>query len=117
MTTTTDPTDSRLGRGVDEEPRPQQETYLVLSDEEKAKGFVRPVRTTYRHTTCGSITTMAQAIAEIYARDPQFGQARARSGESVRSLPDVGRWVEPAPAEPDHAGSRLFRIRPPDLRS
>ncbi len=72
MTTTTDPTDSRLGRGVDDEPRPQQETYLVLSDEEKAKGFVRPVRTTYRHTSCGSTTTMAQAIAETYARDPKF---------------------------------------------
>ena len=71
-TTTTDPTDPRLGRGVDDEPRPQQETYLVLSDEEKAKGFVRPVRRTYRHTSCGTTTTMAQAIAETYARDPKF---------------------------------------------
>lgn len=27
----------------------QQEVYLVLSDEERAKGFVRPVRTRYKH--------------------------------------------------------------------
>lgn len=27
----------------------QQECYLILSDEEKAKGFVRPVRTSYIH--------------------------------------------------------------------
>ena len=27
----------------------QQRTYLVLSEEERAKGFIRPVRTTYQH--------------------------------------------------------------------
>jgi hypothetical protein len=30
-------------------PDGQQKTYLVLSDEERAKGFVRPVRRSYRH--------------------------------------------------------------------
>ena len=50
----------------------QQEKYLVLSDEERAKGFVRPVRLSYRHTICGSVTTMGQAIAETYARDNHF---------------------------------------------
>jgi hypothetical protein len=30
-------------------PNGQQKSYLVLSDEERAKGFVRPVRNTYRH--------------------------------------------------------------------
>lgn len=98
-----------------------QETYLVLSEEERAKGFVRPVRRTYRHvgvrpthplrdlteheheqydkfgyvkyeayqeradsvtgkfwteaalnSGCGSVTTMGQALAETYARDPSF---------------------------------------------
>lgn len=43
-----------------------------LSDEERAKEFVRPVDRTYVHTTCGTVTTMAQAIAETYARDPKF---------------------------------------------
>jgi hypothetical protein len=52
--------------------KPQSETYLVLSEEERAKGFVRPVRLSYWHTTCGAVTTMNQAIAETYARSPQF---------------------------------------------
>lgn len=46
--------------------------YWVLSDEERAKGFVRPVRTSYIHTTCGSATRMGIRIAETYARDPKF---------------------------------------------
>lgn len=50
----------------------QQLCYLVLSEEERAKGFVRPVHTTYRHVTCGWQTTMGIAIAETYARDPKF---------------------------------------------
>ena len=53
-------------------PDGQQECYLVLSDEEKAKGFVRPVRQTYRHVTCRRDTTMGLAIAETYARNPAF---------------------------------------------
>lgn len=69
---TTDPADPRLGRGVDETPRPQNEAYLVLSEAERAKGFLRPVRDTYKHVTCGATTTMGAAIAETYARDPWF---------------------------------------------
>ena len=46
--------------------------YWVLSEEERAKGFVRPVRRSYVHKTCGVTTTMAQALAETYARDPKF---------------------------------------------
>lgn len=49
-----------------------QLSYLVLSEEERAKGFVRPVRTSYVHTKCGTVTTMGQSIAETYARDPHF---------------------------------------------
>lgn len=50
----------------------QQKAYVVLSDAERAKGFVRPVRRTYRHIKCGSDTSMSQSIAETYARDPKF---------------------------------------------
>lgn len=49
-----------------------QKKYLVLSDEERAKGFVRPVRRTYVHEKCGVATTMGQALSETYARDPKF---------------------------------------------
>jgi len=70
---TDDPRDPRLGHGVDAEPIPQHDVYLVLSDEERAKGFVRPVRRAYIHTGgCGTVTTMGQALAETYARDPLF---------------------------------------------
>jgi len=49
MSLTTDPKDPRLGYGVDEEKVPQNEVYLVLSEEELAKGFIRPVRNSYVH--------------------------------------------------------------------
>jgi hypothetical protein len=67
----------------------QQKDYVVLTPEERAKGFVRPVRTAYIHVGknptmygvalvkageggCGTRTTMNRAIAETYARDPKF---------------------------------------------
>ncbi|HZR87914.1 MAG TPA: hypothetical protein VFB02_13980 [Bradyrhizobium sp.] len=53
-------------------PNGQQKDYVVLSEAERAKGFVRPVRRSYIHTKCGVLTTMSQAIAETYARDPYF---------------------------------------------
>lgn len=49
-----------------------QKAYVVLSADERAKGFVRPVRTSYRHDKCGQVTTMARSLAETYARDPEF---------------------------------------------
>ena len=53
-------------------PDGQQETYLILSADERAKGFVRPLCQKYRHLACGTTTTMGLAIAETYARDPKF---------------------------------------------
>jgi hypothetical protein len=103
----------------------QQKGYVVLSEDERRKGFVRAVRRSYRHVGssspknplrdltpdeterysefgyakyeeypkgessitgkywtqteldrigkgCGSVTTMGQALAETYARDPSF---------------------------------------------
>lgn len=52
----------------------QQQDYVVLSAEERAKGFVRPVRRSYVHLKCGTLTTMSQSIAETYAREPGFYQ-------------------------------------------
>jgi hypothetical protein len=53
-------------------PNGQQKDYVVLSADERARGFVRPVRRTYVHQKCGVATTMGQSIAETYARDPGF---------------------------------------------
>lgn len=72
MPVTNDPNDPRLSRGVDTEPVGQSEVYLILSEHERAKGFKRPVRRSYRHLTCGTVTTMGLALAETYARDPWF---------------------------------------------
>lgn len=91
MSYTTDPNDPTLGHGTDEEPIPQHDTYLILSDEERAKGFIRPVRKTYVHMYmedgsavpypivsfkgikgCHTATTMGTPLAETYARDPSF---------------------------------------------
>ena len=49
-----------------------QNDYIVLCPDERAKGFVRPVRRSYVHLKCGTVTTMGQALAETYARDPFF---------------------------------------------
>lgn len=49
-----------------------QKAYVVLSEAERAKGFVRPVRKSYKHLNCGGVTTMGDALAETYARRPDF---------------------------------------------
>ncbi len=73
MGVTSDRNDPRLTHGVDSgEPREQAAMYLVLSDDERASGFVRPVRLSYIHLVCGSVTRMGLAIAETYARQPSF---------------------------------------------
>lgn len=72
MALTTDPHDKDLGRGVDTKKVSQNEKYLVLSDEEIKKGFIRPVRTKYIHDKCGVETIMNITISETYARDPSF---------------------------------------------
>ena len=49
-----------------------QKGYVVLSADERAKGFIRPLRDTYTHKICGTDTKMGRPIAEAYARDPEF---------------------------------------------
>jgi len=77
MNTTTDTSDPRIVRGADHEPTPQREVYAVLSEEERAKGFVRPIRDTYLHAGirggCGKQTVIrSRAIVETLARNPTF---------------------------------------------
>lgn len=160
MSLTTDPEDSRLGHGVDTEPIAQHEAYLILSEEKRAKGFVRPLRLSYRHVGitgpghplrdltdeereihagrdyvkyedyqgsegrvlgrfwtqakldaigkgCGAVTTMNEAIAATYSRDPAFYGATYCCG--CRYHLPVGAqgeftWVEPDGSE---AGNRV----------
>ena len=50
----------------------QHDGYIVLCEDERKKGFVRPYRESYKHLNCGSVTTMGRALSETYARDPTF---------------------------------------------
>lgn len=70
MPTTDDRSDPRIHE-TDEETG-MNNAYLVLSEEERAKGFVRPVRTAYLHLTCGTVTHMGLSLSETYAREPSF---------------------------------------------
>lgn len=101
---TTDPNDPRLTHGVDApDAHPgQAATYLVLSEEERAKGFVRPVRRSYWHTVCGGVTTMGLAIAETYARTPSFyGATFCAHCQNHRPVGPDGEfyWCDPANLE------------------
>lgn len=53
-------------------PNGQQRDYVVLSAAERAKGFIKPVRRSYIHLKCGTLTTMGRTLAKTYARDPGF---------------------------------------------
>lgn len=86
MSLTTDPNDPNLRRT---RPDGQQESYLVLSDEERAKGFVRPVRRSYRHigkSYCGGKPPGAQQ--ELKDAGFVCGQAPGHDGEH-------GLWTKP----------------------
>lgn len=72
MGITDDRNDPDLGYGSNDEPVPMNKKYLVLSEDERKLGFVRPYRATYTHIKCGHTTTMNRAIAETYARQPSF---------------------------------------------
>jgi len=50
----------------------QHLAYWVLPEDERAKGFVRPLRHSYVHTKCKTVTKMGTALAETYARQPDY---------------------------------------------
>lgn len=76
-------------------PDGMQETYLVLSEEERAKGFVRPLRRAYIHKKgCGAHTRMGLELCETYARDPKFYGATYCVGEGSHFPVAEFVWVE-----------------------
>ena len=78
MRTTTDGRPARPGFEHASAPSPadpvtgQSASYWIMSPEERAKGFVRPVGFAYWHDRCGTVTSMTRDIAETFARDPKF---------------------------------------------
>lgn len=73
---TTNPNDPRLGHGGDGKPVPQNAAYLVLSADELAKGFVRPVRQTYRHVGIKPKNELRDLTEEEKERHKQWGYVK-----------------------------------------
>lgn len=97
MSLTTDRNDPKLKEIL---PNEQQGAYLVLSEEERKKGFVRPLRRSYIHKLCGGRTDMGLALCETYARNPKFygGTFCCGCGKHYNLLDENGErqfhWVE-----------------------
>ena len=94
MSLTTDPNDPRLTHGVDTQPAPQAPVYLVLSEDERAKGFVRPLRRAYKHVGIAPKHPLRDLTADEHARYDQYGYVKFEAYPQPR--PDgssvVGRW-------------------------
>lgn len=76
---TTDPDDPRLIRGInDDTPRPQNDVYLVLSEEERAKGFVRPVRRAYQHVGVRPQYPLRDMTSDEKRRFPDFDKVEEK---------------------------------------
>jgi hypothetical protein len=82
-------------------PDGQQKGYVVLSPEERAKGFVKPVRRSYTHSTCGTLTTMGLSLAETYARNPRFYSGTFCCGCHAHFPLDEFSWQDGEPMEPN----------------
>lgn len=67
-----DPTHDGGTPTVEKLPGGQYASHWVMSEDERRRGFVRPVRQHYVHTRCGATTKMGLAIAETYAAKPDF---------------------------------------------
>jgi hypothetical protein len=48
----------------------QQRGYVVLSEDERKRGYVEPLRYSYIHEKCRTVTSMSHSIAETYAINP-----------------------------------------------
>lgn len=78
----------------------QQKGYVVLSDEERAKGWVKPYRDKYIHNICGTLTSMGRKLSETYARDPYFYSGTFCCGCGTHFPLDQFKWSDGEPMDP-----------------
>lgn len=79
----------------------QQLAYVVLSDEERRKGFVRPVRRSYRHVGVPRPSNLRDLTEDERQQYSQFGYAKFEAYPESRS-PLTGKfWTQ---AELDKIG-------------
>lgn len=91
---TSNPNDPDLGWGVDKEPSEQNKAYLVLSEEERAKGFIRPVRRSYRHVGKALPKNLRDLTEEEQERHGGYGYVKYEKYDESQS-PILGRfWTQ-----------------------
>jgi hypothetical protein len=79
----------------------QNSTHYTLPQEELDKDFVRPVRSSYKHLVCGTVTTMGIKIAQTYARKPdQYTTTWCMSCKAYLPVGADGEFVWDEPGEP-----------------
>jgi len=83
-----------LTQGRDVNESVEKKASVVLSAQDKVRGFVRPLRLSYIHSTCGSVTTMSDVIAETYARDPKYYDGTYCVGCSMHLPVSQFTWVD-----------------------
>lgn len=91
---TTDRDNPELNRSTNEDGTGMNSVYLVLSNEELAKGFVRPYRDSYSHDNCGKTTTMGWKLSETYAANPKFYGGTFCSFCNAHYPVDQFRWTK-----------------------
>lgn len=95
MSLTTDPNDPRLGRGIDAEPVAQHDVYLVLSEAERAKGFVRPYRDKYQHVGMRPEYPLRELTAEEINRHGRYRYVKYEEYPPSNESAVVGRfWTD-----------------------
>jgi hypothetical protein len=114
MGTTTDPNDPRLGHGVDKDPGPQQDAYLVLPDEDRAKGFVRPLRRSYKHVgPSGPTHALRDLSSDERDRYGHYGYVKFEKYPDGDSL--VGRYWTQAQLDAVGKGCRVITKMSQDI--
>jgi hypothetical protein len=74
-------------------PDGMQEKYLVLSDEERAKGFVRPLRKSYKHVGPPPPKITRELTAEEHERYDEYGYVAFEPYETLGAV--TGRfWTQ-----------------------
>ena len=93
MALTTDPNDPDLKKpGADG----QDKVYLVLSEEERAKGFVRPIRQHYQHVGLAPPSNLRDLTSEEHERYDKFGYVKYEEYPSDHSGSSIGRYWKQA---------------------
>ncbi len=104
---TDDPNDPRLTRGGDQKPGPQADVYLVLSKEERAKEFVRPLRSEYVHVWLKPVYPLRDLTDE--EKERWWNEGYVKFEVYPKSMaPRTGKFWTQAELDNDGCGTRTI---------